>query len=284
MNELIEKLKYNYKNGDITIRLIFVCVAVFLINVLFNFIFSRFSGLRLEDFFATRTGLDGFIKQPWGIITYLFFHGNLLHLLFNMLMLYYVGQMFLRYFRPTDFLIFFFGGAILGAVFYMFLSNILHYSGFLVGASAAVYAVFFALVAYVPKTRVQLFLINFNIPLDYVAYALLAFDVYSIFTGNNSGGHVSHLGGAIFGFLYMKQFETGNDFIGKLIHLFSSKPKIIKSKKQYRTPPRDDYEFNSEKLKKQKEIDKILDKISRSGYESLSKQEKDTLFNAGKNS
>lgn len=285
MNELIQKLIDNYKNGDVTIRLIFTCVAVFLVNVLVNFIFSRFGGLQLENFFAAESGFSGFLKQPWGVISYLFFHGNLLHLLLNMLMIYFIGQLFLRYFRPADFLVFFFFGAFSGALAFMVFADILNYYGQLVGASAAVYAIFFALVAYVPKTKVQLFLLNFNIPLDYIAYALLAFDIYSIISGNNSGGHISHLGGAAFGYLYMKQFEKGNDFLGKLVHKISTKPLKPKQRahRPRKTPPRDDYEFNAHKLKKQKEIDKILDKISRSGYESLSKEEKDILFNAGKN-
>lgn len=282
MNDIIEKLKYNYKNGDITIRLIFICVGVFLVCSLVNFIFFKNSVTSLDDFFGMSSGLESFLKRPWGFFTYLFFHGNLMHLLINMLMLYYIGQLFLRYFRSNDFLTFFFGGAVFGALAFIALAGLLRYNGTLVGASAAVYAIFFGLVAYVPKTKVQLFLINFNIPLDYVGYALLAFDVFSIFSGNNSGGHISHLGGAAFGFLYMKQFEKGNDFLGQFFRKIFTKQKKTKFK-VHKTPPRDDFEFNGEKLNKQKEIDKILDKISRSGYESLSKEEKDTLFNAGKN-
>jgi len=283
MNELIQKLKYNYKNGDVTVRIIFICTGVFLLNVLMNFVFFRNSGRQFEDFFGVISGLDGFLKQPWGVLSYLFFHGSILHLVLNMLMVYFIGQMFLRYFRPADFLTFFIFGSISGAAAFLIFSGLSNYSGLLIGASAAVYSIFFALVAYVPKTKVQLFLLNFNIPLDYIAYGLIAYDLFSIFSGNNTGGHVSHLGGAIFGFLYMKQFEKGNDFLGKLIRSFKSKPKISRTRPRYKTPPRDDYEFNGEKIKKQKEIDKILDKISRSGYESLTKEEKDILFNAGRN-
>lgn len=281
MNDLIDKLKYKYKTGDISIRLIFICTAVFVVSSILNFLFFRNSTYQIEDFFTAEASLNEFIKQPWGVVSYLFFHGGLLHLVINMLMLYFVGQTFLRYFRKNDFLIFFFCGGLVGAIAFMLFSGLIHYSGNLIGASAGVYSVFFALTAYIPKTKVQLFPLSFSIPLDYIAYGLLAYDVIMIFSGNNSGGHISHLGGAGFGYFYMKQFEKGNDFIGKLFQMVSNrerKPKL----KVNKTPPRDDYEFNAQKLNKQKEIDKILDKISRSGYESLSKEEKDILFKAGK--
>lgn len=282
MNEIIEKLKTNYKNGDTSIRLIFICVAVFILSKILNFIFFKNQISGIDDFFGMPSSFEAFPKRPWSIITYLFFHGGLLHLFINMLMLFYIGKMFLRYFRRADFLVFFFGGAISGALAFILLAGLLKYSGTLIGASAAIYAVFFALIAYVPKTKVQLFLINIDIPLDYVGYALIAFDLYSILTGNNSGGHISHLGGAAFGFLYMKQFEKGNDFLGNFFQKIFNRPKKPKFK-VHKTPPRDDYDFNAQKVSKQKEIDRILDKISRSGYESLSKEEKDTLFKAGKN-
>jgi hypothetical protein len=205
-----------------------------------------------------------------------------MHLLLNMLMLYFVGQLFLRYFRNEDFLTFYFGGIIFGALFFMVFAGVLNYGQLLLGASAAIYSVFFALVAYMPKTRVQLAFININIPLDYVGYAFLALDLIMILTNDNVGGHISHFGGAAFGFLYMKQFEKGNDFLGNLIRKLFYRKKLT-VKKSNPKPPRDDYEFNSQKVDKQKKVDKILDKISRSGYGSLSKEEKDFLFKSGNN-
>lgn len=276
--DVIEQLKYNFKHGDVSIRLIFICVAVFIIDSVL-----RLFNLNVGAYFNLWSGWEGFVRQPWGILTYSFFHGNLIHLVLNMFMLYVVGKFFLRYFRSNDLLTFYFWGSIFGAIFFIFISPLIDNPASLVGASAAVYAVFFALVAYVPKMKLQLAIVNITLPLDYLAYGLLAFDVLMIIADSNAGGHISHLGGAAFGFLYMKQFEKGNDFLGKFwINLFNSKPKQAK-KTQRAKPPKDDYEFNSMKVEKQKKVDAILDKISRSGYESLSKEEKDFLFKSGKN-
>lgn len=276
--EVIEQLKYNFKHGDISIRLIFICVAVFLIDTIL-----RLFNINVGGYFSLGSGIEGFIRQPWGILTYSFFHGNLIHLLLNMFMLYVVGKFFLRYFRSNDLLTFYFWGSIFGGLFFIGLSEIMNTPATLVGASAAVYSVFFALVAYVPKMKLQLAIVNITLPLDYLAYGLLAFDVLMIIADSNAGGHISHLGGAAFGFLYMKQFEKGRDFLGSFwVKLFTPKPKVQK-RTQRPTPPRDDYEFNSQKVAKQKKIDAILDKISSSGYESLSKEEKDFLFKSGKN-
>jgi membrane associated rhomboid family serine protease len=283
MKDIIQQLKTQFKSGDITIKLIFICVGIFVLSAIVNLSFFQKTLYSVEDLFAAKATLNEFFSQPWGILTYTFFHGNLWHLLLNMLMLFFVGKLFLRYFRSEDFLIFFLFGSIFGALFFMLFSPVFHYGESLVGASAGLYAIFFALVAYIPKTKVQLMFLNFNIPLDYIGYALIGFDVLMIAMGDqNLGGHISHLGGASFGFLYMKQFEKGKDFLGKFFRSLFSKKKL-KVEKGRKTPPRDDYEFNAQKVQKQQEIDKILDKISRSGYESLTKSEKDTLFKAGKN-
>jgi len=282
MKDLIQQLKNNYKNGDINIKLIFICVGVFVISFLLDLFFFRNNVWKIIHYFDTKPTIEGFFSQPWGILTYTFFHGGLLHLALNCLMIYFIGQFFLRYFRKEDFLTFFLFGSISGALFFMGFSYVFNYGQGLVGASAAVYAVFFALVAYIPKTKIQLMFININIPLDYVAYGLLAFDVLMMLSGENVGGHVSHLGGAAFGFLYMKQFEKGNDFLGGIVRtLFFREKKSVKNDR--RKASRDDYEFNSQKVEKQKDVDKILDKISKSGYESLTKEEKDFLFKQGKN-
>lgn len=284
MSDFVKEIKDRYNSGDITVKIIFICVGVFITTLLFNFFFQK-SGWNLSHLFGTPAGFGGLIKQPWGILTYVLFHGGILHLLMNMVFIYYVGQMFLRYFRTPDFLTFFTGGAIAGALAFMAFSQTLGYHQVLIGASAAIYAVFFGLVAYKPQMKITLMFFNYNIRLDYIAYALLAIDLYIILSqGSNTGGHISHLGGAAFGFLYMKQFEKGNDFIGRAFQsLFQKKSKLKVERNTYKAPPRDDYEFNAQKIEKQKKIDKILDKISKSGYASLSKEEKDFLFKEGKN-
>lgn len=280
MKDLVAQLKHNFKNGDISIKLIFICTGVFILSSLLDFLFFSQSGFKFQDYFAAKANFKDFFSQPWGIITYSFFHGGLFHLVMNMIMIYFIGKLFLRYFRGENFLTFYLFGSISGAIAFMVFAPVLNYGSVLLGASAAIYAVFFGLVSYIPKTKVQLMFINLNIPLDYIAYGLLGIDLLMILSNDNVGGHISHLGGALFGFFYMKQFEKGNDFLGGFIHsLFY---KSIKTKPR-KTATRDDYDFNSQKVEKQKKVDVILDKISKSGYESLSKEEKDYLFNAGKN-
>lgn len=277
--ELINQLKYNFKNGDVSIKLIFICVSIFVIDLIL-----KLFNIHISNYFNVGSGLDAFLRQPWGVLTYSFFHGNFLHLALNMFMLYVVGKLFLRYFRNNDLLVFYFWGAVFGAIFFASLSNWLDRPSVLVGASAAVYSVFFALVSYVPKMKVQLAIINITLPLDYIAYALIGFDLIMILANDNMGGHISHLGGAVFGFLYMKQFEKGRDFLGAGFSKLFTGGKTSKNTQSKRAqPPRDDYEFNSQKVEKQKRIDTILDKISRSGYDSLSKEEKDFLFKSGRN-
>lgn len=281
MKDIVQQLKTKYQEGEVNVRLIFICVGVFLTANILNLFLGKILPYPIEQYFVAKATGSGFFSQPWGVLTYVFFHGSFLHLAMNLLMIYFVGQLFLRYFRKEDFLTFFFFGAISGALAFMLFSEVLNYTSSLLGASAAIYAVFFALVAYVPKTKLQLLFININIPLDYVAYALLGFDLWMIVAGENIGGHVSHLGGAAFGFLYMKQFEKGNDFLGEIIRNLFFRPRKIKKASQ-RKRPMDDYEFNGQRNAEQKKIDKILEKISRSGYESLTKAEKDFLFKAGK--
>lgn len=277
--DVIEQLKYNFKNGDVSLRLIFICVGIFIADTI-----MRLFDVHISAYFSLGSGWESFVRQPWGILTYPFFHGNLIHLFLNMFMLYVAGKFFLRYFRNSDLLTFYFFGAVSGGIFFVFLSPLIDVPAVLVGASAAVYSVFFALVSYVPKMRVQLAVINITLPMDYLAYGLLGFDVIMIIAGNNVGGHISHLGGAAFGFLYMKQFEKGNDFLGRTwMKLIPSRQPVKTRRTERSKPPKDDYEFNSQKVDNQKKIDAILDKISRSGYDSLSKTEKDFLFKSGKN-
>lgn len=290
MSNLIEQLKTKYKNGNLHVKLIFIMVGIFLASKVFEFLF-RESLFGFKKYLILNTEFAESIQKPWTLLTYAFLHHDLMHIGFNMLLLYFVGQMFLRYFRKEDFLTFFLFGTLSGGLAYMALSQILNYNtSYLLGASAAVYALFIAMATYMPNTKVQLMFLNFNIPLSYLAYALLGYDLLMIINGNNTGGHVAHLGGAAFGFLYMKQFEKGNDFLGGIIRFLFFKSKEVKLRTDKKTryqkeskPPRNDYEFNAQKVEKQKKVDVILDKISRSGYDSLTKEEKDFLFKASNN-
>lgn len=293
-NNILDDLKLKYSSGNSATKLIYINVVVFFTLLIVDFILRTVANsiINTTDLFAL-SSFDDLLTKPWQIFSYSWLHGNLFHLIMNMVLLYFVGQMFLQKFQNRNLVTFYIFGGITGGIFFLLFQNIFNYSHLLVGASAAVYAVFFGMISYNPKMPVRLLLIPTSFPLLYVGYFFIAFDVYNIIANQNAGGSISHLGGAIFGYLYMKQFEKGNDFLGNFIikieQLFQKKDKstfkIYKNTSSTSTRtnvPKDDYDFNHQKVEKQKKIDVILDKISRSGYESLSKEEKDFLFKEGR--
>ncbi|MFV0175057.1 rhomboid family intramembrane serine protease [Empedobacter falsenii] len=293
-NNILDDLKLKYSSGNSATKLIYINVVVFFTLLIVDFILRTVANsiINTTDLFAL-SSFDDLLTKPWQIFSYSWLHGNLFHLIMNMVLLYFVGQMFLQQFQNRNLVTFYIFGGITGGIFFLLFQNIFNYSHLLVGASAAVYAVFFGMISYNPKMPVRLLLIPTSFPLLYVGYFFIAFDVYNIIANQNAGGSISHLGGAIFGYLYMKQFEKGNDFLGNFIikieQLIQKKDKSTfktyknTSSTSTRTNvPKDDYDFNHQKVEKQKKIDVILDKISRSGYESLSKEEKDFLFKEGR--
>ena len=290
-NNILDELKLKYSSGNSATRLIYINVVIFFTLLILDFIVQKTgnSVLTTTDLFGL-TSAENLMTRPWQVLTYSWLHGNLIHLIMNMILLYFVGQLFLQQFRNQNLYTFYIFGGIFGGIFFILFQSVFNYSHLLVGASASVYALFFAMISYNPKIPVRLILIPTSFPLLYVGYVFIAFDVYNIITDQNAGGSISHLGGAIFGYLYMKQFERGNDFLGKFIfqisNIFQKKEKstfkTYKNTSTQQNVPKDDYDFNHQKVEKQKKIDTILDKISRAGYESLSKEEKDFLFKEGR--
>ena len=239
---------------------------------------------------------SSFISKPWSIVSYGFTHVEFWHLFFNMLVLYFVGRSFSNLFNIKLSLNVYFLGIIIGGLAYLlsyaFIDNTLfNTSGDLVGASAGVRAALIFLCAYMPNYEVKI--VKFRFKLLYFGLIMVAIDIMGLFGGVNEGGYIAHLGGDLLGFFYARQLLKGND-IGKgfekimdsISSLFSfrsgSKLKTVhkrsKKTKAFAGHTKDEFgEFN-----KQKQIDIILDKISKSGYESLSKEEKEFLFRAGK--
>jgi len=298
-----DKIRYKLQTATVVEKLIAINVLVFFLFFLFRtiaYLFQLPSDFLLEWFVFPKEPGE-FIFKPWSIITYSFLHGGIWHILSNMLILYFSGIYFLNYFSPKRLLNYFFLGVIMGALVYMLSYNLFPAfqsmgRSYLIGASAGVMAVLVGIATYIPNMRVKLLLIG-SIKFWYIAAFLVALDIIQI-PMSNAGGHLAHLGGAALGYVYTKQLQKGNDigsWFEKIMDSFASLFKTTERKAKMKTVYRKNTNkksateqrksFSSRKLdkdEKQKQIDAILDKISKSGYDSLSKSEKDFLFKAGK--
>lgn len=208
-----------------------------------------------------------FNYRIWQFVSYSFLHADVMHLLFNMLMLYLFSMLFFTFFNNKQFLKAYFLGGIAAGFFYFLVANIIGLQSYVVGASGAVMAVFFTVVGYKPDMRVNVIITT--IPIYYIALLSLGLDLFQLFF-DNAGGHLAHIGGSIFGFCY-----------GKYLGGFSvSSLKKSKVKTNLRTVHNkiNQTKNNSADNSVQKQIDVILDKISKSGYDSLTKEEKEFLF------
>ena len=287
----IGNLKYQYARLSIAEKLIAINVLVFLVNSLLVFLL-RLPGNFIEHWFELPTDFFNFLKQPWSLVTYSFFHGGLWHIFWNMIMLYFSGRIFLNLFGAKRFMNVYFLGVIAGGLTFLLSYNIfpafLDTNTALIGASAGVTSVLIFVCAYRPNQEVRL--LFFNGKLWYIGVFLVLIDLVQIPIGNNAGGHLAHLGGALLGYTYAKQLIEGKDIgewfsnlMDAIANLFKRKEKKAPLKTVYRKKRDAGPVKNYDKDGHQRKIDDILDKISKSGYESLSKAEKDFLFKAGKN-
>jgi len=232
-----------------------------------------------------------FILKPWSLITYGFTHYDFMHILFNMLILYFVSRSLLNLFNPKQLLNIYFLGIISGGLIFLLAYNLvptaMHRSvGSLVGASAGVNALLIFLCTYLPKNEVRFFTIS--IKLMYIGIAIVIFDIIGLF-GANQGGKLAHLGGSLLGYLYAVQLQKGVDIGSGFGNLMDTVANWFKPKSKLKTVHRNKSKAHAGYKKKdfnefnnQKKIDTILDKISKSGYDSLTKEEKEILFKAGK--
>lgn len=295
MGTFIDSLKYRFKQKDILIQLITINIVVFLILSIYWIVTKLFmiGGFDLTQYIGTPDSFSELLYRPWTIITYMFVHEGLLHILFNMLMLYWFGQIFLTYFNSKNLGSLYVLGGIAGALLFMFAFNTIPLfremrPTILIGASASVMAIIFAVAFYSPNTKVGLLFLG-PVKIIYIAIFLFVIDFISLDKGN-SGGHVAHIGGAIMGYIYAKQYLKGKDitrWISRIIDWFANlskpRPKKAKMKVKVNTDREKDYEYNERKNKQTEEIDRILDKIKKSGYSSLTAEEKKRLFDASKN-
>jgi len=295
MNEVLDKLKYEFSKGTTLIKLIYLNVGIFIFMLMLDFILHLFGSDNSTILNIVALHADGieFVTRPWSMLTYSLFHSGFGHVFFNMILLFLAGQIFLQYLSQKQLLSLYILGVIVGGLFFVVSINIFPLFEYpasyykIIGASAGVMAVLVGIATYVPNYSVRLFLVG-NVKLWHLAIFFIFLDFLNFSSDGNEGGHISHLGGTIIGFIYGKQLRKSNDIgswindlIDRISNVFNRKKNPFQ--KVYKNEnPRNDYDYNLSKKQKEKQIDDILGKISKSGYESLSAKEKEILFKAGK--
>lgn len=290
----VDTIKYYFKNTGIVEKLIYINISIFILVYIvntFGFLFEIKKNI-LINWLSLPSGLDDFIVKPWSIITYGFLHTDFIHLFLNLIALFFIGNLFKEYFSSKQLLSFYIYGTLFGGILYILSYNFFPVfsstknNNILIGASAGIYSILIGISTYLPNYQFKIPLLGF-IKLWHIAAVWVILDIIQI-PVSNTGGHFSHLGGAIFGFFYV--YNTKNSTIAK-----NTKEKSVFEpftnlfKKKEKTPLKAVYNSGKKtakpltyKNKNQQEIDAILDKISKSGYDTLTKEEKEFLFKQGK--
>lgn len=284
-----QDLVYKFKTLNIANKLIVINIGVFLSFFIASFLFNTSSDV-LMQWFVLPEGPIEVLKQPWSILTYSFLHGGFMHILFNMIWLNFFSKFVLNLFSEKRFLTIYLLGALYGGLLFVTAYNVfpvfVSKAGYLLGASASVSALMVFAATYSPNISFRFFMVT--IKLWQLAVGLFLLDLFRLGSGTNPGGMLSHIGGGVFGYLYAVQLAKGNDIglwfekiVAGVANLFKTR-KSTPFRKVHKTPKNTtNKKATVVKDDRQIKIDGILDKIGKSGYDSLTKQEKDFLFKAG---
>ena len=284
-----QDLVYKFKTLNIANKLIVINIGVFLLFFIASFLFNTSSDV-LMQWFVLPEGPIEVLKQPWSILTYSFLHGGFIHILFNMIWLNFFSKFVLNLFSEKRFLTIYLLGALYGGLLFVTAYNVfpvfVSKAGYLLGASASVSALMVFAATYSPNISFRFFMVT--IKLWQLAVGLFLLDLFRLGSGTNPGGMLSHIGGGVFGYLYAVQLAKGNDIglwfekiVAGVANLFKTR-KSTPFRKVHKTPKNTtNKKATVVKDDRQIKIDGILDKIGKSGYDSLTKQEKDFLFKAG---
>ncbi len=291
--DIISDIKRTFKEGSAVTRLIYVNIGMFLLVSIAGVVFYLAGRSNILPFILSLpSDFAAILKRPWTPISYMFLHTGFIHLFFNLLGLYWFGKLFLYRLDGDKLLSVYLLGGISGAAFYVLAFNLFPVfqstSGLLLGASASVYAILVAIAYYDPNNQINLSFIG-TFRLKYIALFYVLLSVILI-SSSNPGGNIAHLGGAFWGWFYIYQLGKGKDigsgfvrFLDKIAMWFKDSFKAgSKMKITHKQPPRDDREYNKMKKEEQEEVNRILEKIGKAGYDSLTKNEKEILFKQGK--
>ena len=288
-------LSYQFKTANLPVKVIIINVVLFLSARIGAWIIGS-DPTTFMKWFVLPADISNYLFQFWSVVTYGFLHFDFFHILWNMLILYWFSQFVLNLFTEKRFLTIYLLGIICGGFLFLLGYNLFPVlagqRGFLIGASAGVLAIVVFIATYTPNAEVRIFM--FTLKLWHIALFMVLRDLIQLPTSGNAGGLIAHMGGALLGYIYAVQLKKGHDIgagfekaVDGLGTYFKPKKSPLKTvHRNSKTAPKKKYAKTSvarrTKTDQQHRIDEILDKISKSGYESLSKQEKDFLFKAGK--
>jgi membrane associated rhomboid family serine protease len=267
-NSIADDIKYKFRYGNMAVKLIFINIGVFVLTSLFYLVTFLFQQKGIYEVVLSKVEVPASVStllyQPWSVFTYMFLHAGFFHILFNMLWFYWFSEI----------LVVFLGDNTIP----VFIPKV--EVSYMLGASASVFAVVFAAATLSPDYEVRLLLFGV-VRIKYIALVALVLDIINIPNGN-AGGYIAHLGGALAGFLYIKALQSGFDAGRPFNKLFDGMATLFKPRPKVRVTHKSSDEKTAPKSPRsqsdQEKIDEILDKISRSGYDSLTKEEKDFLF------
>ncbi|MFD0861344.1 rhomboid family intramembrane serine protease [Sungkyunkwania multivorans] len=288
-----DDIKYRLNRLDVVGKLIVANIVMFIVPIILRSVFGLFKipFVNIVEWLELYPSFERLLFRPWTLITYGFLHADIWHIFWNMFILWFAAKMILNLFNGKRFLNIYFLGIIAGGLAFMISYNIFPFFenkfGPIVGASAGVMAALIFICTYLPDKEVRL--IFFNVKLWYIAAFFVIKDLM-LLSSDNGGGSFAHLGGALLGFMYARQLANGKDIgagFGKMMDAISNmfKPRTKSPLKTVHRKTKTNVPFKKSttvKSAQQQKIDAILDKISKSGYESLTKAEKDFLFKAGK--
>ena len=294
----------SYKKLNLPGKLIYINVVVYIITQLYRLMLTLFciSGFSWQDYLALHSNLNDFLFTPWTLLTYFFTHADIgtdfFHIIFNMLWLWWFGDFFLRYHTGRQFLSVYLLGGIFSGLFFLLVYNIFPYFLFdrdttsVVGASGAIFALIVAVAMRSPNDTLYLnfFIRTVGVKMKWIAVAAIVINLMSIPSSYNIGGIVCHLGGALWGFIYGHCESHGiniarwfEQICDKIANMFKPRPKMQATRggaSHVNADKRKDMDYNTAQKAHQEKIDAILDKISKSGYDGLTAEEKQMLFDA----
>lgn len=281
MSSILDDLKMQYQLGGVAFRLIFWNALCFIVSLLFFYQF-QLGGFTFPDWIALTSDPSVLITKPWTLISYAFFHHGFGHLFFNMMVLHFASALFLTFFNSKQFIGLYLLSALFSGIAFVTGYYFLHLSSAMVGASGAIMAILVATTTYRPLMTIRLLFFG-NVKLWHITMVILVLD-FMQFRIENTGGHIAHLAGAFFGFIFIKLLQNGID-LSRILNNPFQKSRRAPFKKVHKNYPKSAHKPSSRivvKDKTQQQIDEILDKISQSGYDCLTQEEKEFLFKAGK--